>query len=64
MSNHAWVAVQYMPVQVEPDGENLQVTIAEDAEQMAKDDEVLCCWFCDIPLTTETYNTTCAAQEK
>lgn len=61
--DHTWVSVRFMPVYVEPNGENLEVSVDENAELLARDDEVICCWFCNEQLTTVTYQTQCKSQQ-
>ena len=63
MSTHLWVALQYTPIVVEldPDG-TLHTSTEPVADEVAREDSVLGCLFCDTPLTTETFGTECAGK--
>lgn len=57
---HSWVSIQYSPVEaeLETDG-SLTVTESIEADEIAKDDAALGCWFCHTPLTTQSFGTEC-----
>jgi hypothetical protein len=54
----------YQPIIVEAEGENLHTYTTEVQEEASREDAVLGCWICDIPLTLDSFNTECAGSKK
>lgn len=65
MTDHFWVELQYLPVTVSIDETTGDVTILseEGADIIAKDEAVYGCWFCNMPLDTESVKTECVAED-
>jgi len=62
---HMWVAVSYMPIEVEPQADgSLSTYMREGAEEAAQEDASFVCWHCMIELTTESYTTPCPAAKQ
>lgn len=60
MADHTWVAMSYTPITVELayDG-SLTTYTNEAADEIARDESLLGCWFCHTPLTVENFGTEC-----
>jgi hypothetical protein len=59
-SEHMWVALMYLPIDVEPqENGNLDTSFTVTADDLAHEDAKLCCWNCLTPLTTDTFSTEC-----
>lgn len=61
---HAWVSLQYTPVVIteKPDG-TLDVEAELAAVEVAEEEAIIACWFCNTRLTTDSYNTECAGDD-
>lgn len=64
MTKHRWVELQYIPVEVEevtmPDGEvTMAITSEDGADDVAKEEAMHGCWFCNTPLTLENHDDEC-----
>lgn len=61
-AGHMWVAITYTPIEIElqPDG-SLHTFTSEMADEVAREDSKLGCWHCMEPLTTESFESECAA---
>lgn len=52
---HFWVELKYTPLDVTPQEDGtLKVEVTEAAEELANEGSLLGCWFCHLPLTTES----------
>lgn len=66
MTKHAWVELQYMPVEAEIDEDTGDVTItsSQEAVQVAQEEAIHGCFICNQPLTTETAGTECPGSDE
>lgn len=57
---HVWVAMSYTPIEVEllEDG-TLHTFTTELGDEVAREQSLLGCFHCIIPLATETFDTEC-----
>jgi hypothetical protein len=60
MSSHLWVALSYQPITVElqEDG-TLHTFTHPEAEEVAREDSFLCCYFCERELTVDSFGSEC-----
>lgn len=63
MAKHTWVLMTMTLIEVEqlPNG-NLHTFTTFAAEDTAQEQGRMGCAFCDIPLTTESFNTECVLE--
>jgi len=61
---HVWVALQYSVIDVELNGETgkLDWSVSEASDELAKEESVVGCWMCEVPLDHDTYNTECPGE--
>lgn len=66
MKEHMWVAMSYQPIEVEldqEDGETVLHTFTRDeAEEAAREEAMLMCFHCLVPLTTDSFGTDCSGE--
>lgn len=65
-NQHQWVEFQYLPITVEVDESTGDITtlIEEGAAQVASENAMHGCWFCHVPLNTETVETECPGHDE
>jgi hypothetical protein len=58
--DHLWVELRHMPVIVsEEDNGDLKVEVSDDALEVADEEAMHGCWFCNAPLSIESFKTEC-----
>lgn len=62
MKHHMWVAMQYTPIEVSEQNNELVVTVTDLAEEIAREESLLGCWNCHEPLSVESYESECLAE--
>lgn len=61
-SKHQWVELKFTPVEIESNGENVDVFTTEAADEIAHEDAEIQCWFCNAELSTDNFDEECVAQ--
>lgn len=57
-----WAALMMTPVEVQPQADGtLHTYTTELGDEIAREEAKIGCWHCFIPLTTESYQSECAA---
>jgi len=65
MTDHMWVMMTYVPIEVEVDPDNdeiLHTYTREGADEIAREEGLLGCWHCLEPLNAITYYTECSGK--
>lgn len=63
MTNHQWVQMSYVPIEIEVDEatHTLGVFATTMAIDVSQEQSLDGCWFCHTPLTYEAFHDKCSA---
>ena len=60
-TDHLWVEIQYMLVDVEinPEDGSMSVFASPEGQEAAEEGRTYCCWVCSTPANSDTVGTEC-----